>query len=405
MKKFFALLLILALVSCAAFADTADTSVPAEETETVEAAEEDPVIATFEGEPIYRSQLVEYAEILYSNGIIEYETDYDTTLEYIISVYHVVTRKASELGLDVFTEEEEAALWAEAEAEMEACYAEYINYFGGTEDADTEALHEEAVAFYESYGYTVESEFENIRSQEVYNRIANVIDAEPTEEQIMALYNQQGELEKGYFESDIYSYEVYTNQYGYESNYVPEGYRGVIQILIQFDGDAMTAYKEAIAAEGATEEEIAAAKEALLATRADDINDIYTRLEAGEAFETLIGEYNADPGMSGDNLKEGYMVHRDSVMWDPAFTDAAFAENMTEPGCWSEPSIGTYGAYIVYYLRDVPGGIKPISDDTYQQIRDYLVSEKIYSQLVLWSNDYEIVYNGEALAELKAEAE
>ena len=101
-------------------------------------------------------------------------------------------------------------------------------------------------------------------------------------------------------------------------------------------------------------------------------------------------------------LKEGYAVHQDSIMWDPVFTAAAFSEKMQKPGDVSDPVVGSYGIHILYYLRDIPGGIVEMTDEIYAEIESYIVSEKTnmaYSEaLIAWRAETEIVYNEEAIA-------
>ena len=60
-----------------------------------------------------------------------------------------------------------------------------------------------------------------------------------------------------------------------------------------------------------------------------DIDAIYTALEQGESFQNLIAAYGTDPGMKDEaTLAAGYKVHKDSMMYDSAFTEGAFQEKM-----------------------------------------------------------------------------
>ena len=48
-----------------------------------------------------------------------------------------------------------------------------------------------------------------------------------------------------------------------------------------------------------------------------------------EEFAALIKEYGEDPGMTDEaRLQTGYQVHKDSVVYDPAFTAGAFSEKI-----------------------------------------------------------------------------
>ena len=203
---------------------------------------------------------------------------------------------------------------------------------------------------------------------------------------------------------------------------MPEGYRAVTHILLEVDADllqafldAQGAYEEASSAETVDEAAVAAAKEtmdaaraAVIASRQSDIDDIYARLKAGETFESLIAEYGKDPGMQdAGNLAEGYHVHAQSVIYDGAFVEGAFQEGMQQPGDVSEPVVGSFGIHIVYYLKDVPGGLI-MTDEIHDEIAEALVSMQLndaYSKgYDEWKEKVEIVYNQDAIDALKAEA-
>ena len=138
-------------------------------------------------------------------------------------------------------------------------------------------------------------------------------------------------------------------------------------------------------------------------------DDIYARLEKGESFEALIAEYGTDSGMtSEDTLKEGYLVHKDSIIWDPAFIAAAFSDKMNQPGDTSDPAVGNYGVHILHYLKDVPGGFVELSEAIHEEIYTYLVSQRenqiISEALEEWQTGHEIVLNEEIIDSAKTQA-
>lgn len=152
------------------------------------------------------------------------------------------------------------------------------------------------------------------------------------------------------------------------------------------------------------------AREAIFASKKEIIDDIYARLEKGEDFTALIEEYNQDPGMKDkEKLADGYHVHKESLMWDPVFTEAAFSEKMVKPGDVSDPVIGKNGIHILYYLRDVPAGKKEITEAFHEQIATYLETSKknqIFSEAMTeWTTQHEIVYYQEAIYALTNPAE
>ena len=150
--------------------------------------------------------------------------------------------------------------------------------------------------------------------------------------------------------------------------------------------------------EPVTQEQVDAAKAAIIASVQPTIDDINTRMQNGESFENLIMEYGTDPGMLDQaNLTNGYAVHMDSIVWDPAFTNAAFSiENI---GGWSEPSLGSYGIYTAYYLHDIPAGPVELTEDLKNNLQAELLAQKedelFSAKLNEWYEAAEITYSEE----------
>ena len=117
-----------------------------------------------------------------------------------------------------------------------------------------------------------------------------------------------------------------------------------------------------VPAEPVTQEQVDAAAQAIMDSLQPTIDEIMAKFNSGVPFADLIVEYGQDPGMTAEpNKSQGYSVHKDSIMWDPVFTQAAFS--IDEIGKVSEPVLGSYGVHIVYYLRDVPAGAVELTDD------------------------------------------
>ena len=195
--------------------------------------------------------------------------------------------------------------------------------------------------------------------------------------------------------------------------WMPEGYRTVKHILVIPDESVLTPYQEAKSeldtmqseldslneqllaatdddpAEGeeaadpaaletqiaAQEAAIAAAEEALqpladacFADVQDTLDEIQSRLDAGEDFQTLIDEYGEDPGMQSEpTATVGYYVSADSTTWDTAFRDAAML--LSNVGDISEPVLSMSGVHIIRYESDVTPGPVPL-DDVHDQLFD-----------------------------------
>ena len=150
-----------------------------------------------------------------------------------------------------------------------------------------------------------------------------------------------------YIGNDAGMYEMYQNYYGYTFHYIPEGYRGVTHILLKVDQELLDNWtnrsarleesheetestgeseEPAETEEPVTEEMVEAARQAILDSQKETLDTINAKLESGVSFADLIAEYGTDPGMQDENnLKNGYSIHPDSIIYDANFTKAAAA--------------------------------------------------------------------------------
>ena len=101
----------------------------------------------------------------------------------------------------------------------------------------------------------------------------------------------------------------------------------------------------------------------------DTIDAVLARIENGDDFQTLIDEYNEDPGMQSEPAATtGYYVSADTEKWVIAFRDASMAlENI---GDVSEPVPTSYGVHIIRYDSDVPSGAV-----SYEDVRETVEKE------------------------------
>ena len=409
-RKILAVCIALALLCGIALAE----SVPA-----------DAVVLTVGDQQFTAQQLDSMAYMLYSEGVTETYPDYDQAVEYLTR-QAVLEDYLKANGYTQFTAEEEEGFQAAAQTKWEGYLDNYVQYYL-TEDTDEARaeLRKQAEEFFISQGASMEKLIENEQFSAAVERMeADITDGYiPSEEEITDMFQELGALYRNEFEGNVPNYELYTMQYGYESLYVPEGYRAVLHILLDVDKDVLSAYTDAQAKleevqseetvdEAAVAEARAAADaafDAVLASRQEVIDEIYARLDKGEAFEDLIAEYGTDPGMQNEeNLKNGYKVHADSIIYDAAFTAGAFQERMQKPGDWSDPVVGSFGIHILYYLDDVPGGLI-MTDSIHDEIAQVLSSQKLndaYNAVCdEWAAQLTIERNDDLIAQLKAEAQ
>ena len=396
----------------------------AAETETTQ---EDMLLFTVDGVEYTSSQVSDMMQTLYEYGYIASEEDYYSTIEYML--YTVAEqKKLTEMGFDQFTDAETEAFMQEAEEELSVLVDEWVEYYRSGEETEEELteLRASVVDYFASMGYDAAVIAEELKYNAAFDKMVAHLeetnDLSVTKEDVQVYFDEGVELDRQEYENDVAKYEMYTTYYGVESWYIPEGYRGVLQILLEVDetllNDYLTkleSYQASLSGEEsvievteenteeipATEADVKAAYDAAMASCQDTIDEIYRRLDNGEKFVDLIPEYNIDPGMMNEEtLAEGYMAHPESYM-DEAFLEAVFSEKMQKPGDVSDPSLGMYGIYITYYLREIESGAVELTDELYASIESMLHSEKLstlYNSLIAeWVKECEVVYNEENL--------
>lgn len=273
-------------------------------------------------------------------------------------------------GMYIFTQEDETAIQAAVEAAQKALLAEYAVYYA--EQTEDEA---ELKAALEADGYTataLENYYRNAMASERYE--AWLIRDEPPigDEELQATYQQRVSESKSLYAQDVAAFETALAS-GQQAWYRPGGYRAVLQIMMS--------------AQGETDEQ-------RLAAVAERTEAIYTRLEDGEPFESLIAEYGEDSAFANaDFAKTGYQVHAESILWEDAFVAAVFSDELSQPGDVSQPVVFGGNVHILYYLKDVDAGAVELTDALAQALRTELIYERADARM------------SERLEELNAQAE
>ena len=228
-------------------------------------------------------------------------------------------------------------------------------------------------------------------------------------------------------------YEYSTQYMNQSSYYVPEGYRGITHILLEVDEELMNNYKNLTAsleeqeeqataddntetteapaenaeapaetaeatAEPVTQEMVDAARQAILDSVKDKVDEINAKYQAGTPFADLIAEYGTDPGMTVEpNKTNGYAVHKESILYDPVFTEGAMA--LEKVGDISEPVLGTYGVHILHYTRDIPAGAVEMTDEIRSTLSNELQEEleqaAVSAMVADWISQADIQYTEE----------
>lgn len=362
---------------------------------------DDPVLFTFNGTEVHQSEVIRRAAAYGQAQLISSDTAYDEAIEYMIVNQLVPEARAAELGLDQFTDAELAEINAEAADYYEQQLDAYVEGMGANlSDSEKESFREELRAYWNEMGTTIEAAQENHRFNKVKARMLETMNVEISDEEIAQVYEEQVQKDEDFFKDNILAYEYFTEYLQSDVWYVPEGYRGVLQILLYADAALCDAYEDAVSAGEGVEE----AAQAIIASKQSAIDAIYARLDAGEDFVSVMLDYTQDPGMDDERIANGYPVHVKSTVWGKEFAAGAFSEEMQQVGDVSQPIASKYGVHILYYLRDVPSGRIAMDERIRESITAYLTNQKRVDILASWADDYEVSYNQDAIDALMATA-
>ncbi len=366
---------------------------------------------------LYRQKAAELGITVTDERRAEIEAEGKAQWEQVVSYF---TSQVAQLGADA-TDEEKAAARADALSAIEAQYgyteesyiAEYVNSsvqseirasviqaemgdLSATEDeiiaafnekvAQDQDLYEGNAFMYEYYtqymgetSYYIPSGYRGVIhilldvDEELLNNYTDL--SARLEEQQGAADNEDTDEDGETVEEEAAEEEAPEEETpaeeAAEEEAPAEDATGTIADSGEGNGTAQSATDEMVSTEPAepeateepvTQEMVDAARQAILDSVQPTVDEIMTKFQAGTAFVDLVAEYGTDPGMqTPDNLNKGYMVHADSILWDPAFTAAAMS--MEKVGDVSEPTVGSNGVHILYYLRDVPAGAVDMTEE------------------------------------------
>lgn len=303
----------------------------------------------------------------------------------------VILAKAEELGLMDYSEEALAEFEASATEMAEQYNQSYLSYFYPDAEEVTEEMQAEADAYWAANGMSHDDLVKSLKDDAAFNAIYNYVtkDVTITDEDIEAAYQALIEENKASYADD----RTYNSDRtaGVAIAWNPENYRAVKHVLIMFSDEQAQRYSElqsmlsslnaekaaleapAEEAEEAEEVEETAEPRTIeqinsdIAACATEVEALYSQLlptaeeviakfNDGTAFEDLITEYNADPGMkNGISAEIGYAVtETDSSYWEQAFTAGAMA--IANKGEISAPVYGSNGIHIIWYMDDIPAG-------------------------------------------------
>ena len=321
---------------------------------------------------------------------------------------------------DLETVEEEQARLAE-QTPSEATVAEADAPVATITDAQLDEMLTNDLA---TLGYTrdyfVQSQTSVMQEDKLYEYAT--ADVTITDEQVQEEFDAKVAEQKESYDSDP---TLYASSYS-TAYYVPEGYRGVKNLLIKlndedidlmdeleetlstaqttldnandqleelraedtsaYDEEALNTYNEQIAA---LEEQAAAAQETVDQTSAaltEQTNaafeailplaqEVLAKAQAGEDFDTLVATYGQDEGMNSDPAKtEGYYVCEGLEIYEQSFQDAAMA--LEKVGDISAELVKTsYGYHILQYATDIQAGPVELTEEIKTDISEEMLQQ------------------------------
>jgi hypothetical protein len=311
------------------------------------------------------------------------------------------------------------------------------------QQSKAEVSEEEVTAIMEAEGYTVQAFYDEYVVSERNRRAVELFCPEVTitREQVDAYYEERFVApERERYKDDVALFEQEIVATNGESFYIPEGYRYIRQITLDYPKEATLAAKaqekkmtSAVTAVGTAFQKLAVA-----ATQVEDLNELkdlraeYDRLNgiaidrqaawlaklkeksepllkdtfdeieerfaAGIDFKTLIETYSTDK--TDKNLSgNGYLFHPDSQTWPDAFKEAAM--KLEQPGDISEPVYSETGIHILFYAAVAPAGEHVLTEEEREQLNattlQYYQNERLVELCENWKADYEIETHPELL--------
>ncbi|MBQ3477684.1 MAG: peptidylprolyl isomerase [Clostridia bacterium] len=414
-----------------------------------ETQEEDPVVVRV-GNVSYPLSMVQssldsaldVASLLYGTPIEEdRQAGIDAAIEKFVNM-GLIENKLAEAGKNGFTKEEDELLKGAAQSKYEELWQ---ILYQRMKQSSEEVSEEDVTSIMESEGYTVEAIYDEYVVSERNHRAVELFCPEVTisREQVDAYYEERFVApERERYQDHVALFEeeiVATNS---ESFYIPEGYRYIRQITLDYPKEATQGAKaqEKKLTNAMTAVATAFQKLATEATQVEDLNDlrearaaydkaneaaaacreawltklqekaepllretfdaIEERFNAGIDFKSLIEDYSTDK--TAQNLTgNGYLFHPDSQTWPDAFKAAAMA--LENPGDISKPVYSETGIHILYYAGAAPAGDHVLTDEEREQLNatvlQYYQNEKLLELCDTWKPNYDIETHPELLAD------
>ena len=352
----------------------------------------------------------------------------------------IIESRLKEKGKNDFSEDEVELMKSAAQAKYEELWQSLYQRASKSEE---EVSEEDITGWLEGEGYTVEAIYDEYLVSERNHRAIELFcpDVTLTQAQVDAYYEEQFVgPDRERYKDNVERFEAEIVAGNNEAFYIPEGYRYIRQITLDYPksvtasakaqekrlqnamnalasrfqklavaattaegwddlADLRAEYDKANAAvmeaQTAWMEKVKAGAQPLLQATFDAIAEEYA---AGIDFKSLIEKYSSDK--TDQNLsRNGYLFHPDSTTWPDAFKEAAM--KLEQPGDISAPVYSETGVHILYYAGEAPAGEHVLTDDEREQLNasalQYYQNERLMELCARWKDDYEIETHPELL--------
>ena len=352
----------------------------------------------------------------------------------------LIENKLTEAGKNDFTQSEDELLKGAAQNKYEELWQ---ILYQRMKQSNEEVSEEDVTDIMDAQGYTVEAIYDELVTSERNHRAVDLFcpDVTITQEQVDAYYEERFVApERERYQDNVALFEEEIVAANGESFYIPEGYRYIRQITLDYPKEATKAAKGLEKELSSAVQAVATAfqKLSVAATQVEDLNDlkelraeydsaneaamarreawlaklqaeseplleetfrdIEARFAAGIDFKTLIEDYSTDKtekNLSGD----GYLFHPDSTSWPAAFVSAAKA--LAQPGDISKPVYSETAIHILFYAADAPAGEHALTEEERTQLNaatlQYYQNERLLELCDTWKANYDIETHPELL--------
>ena len=324
----------------------------------------DAIAAEFDGGVVTAAEAAgEYATIsAYYQMLGMSEADYaenakQTVLDGLVES-KILEMKAKEAGVYEFSDDQRAELEARVKQEYEDTLRYYMEFRFDDSKSEDE-VRAETEAYLNDSGYSYESMLEEAEKNAWQDRLFNYVtrDMEITDDQLREFYQIQVESAELTYTADFAEYEM-DAEAGRTLVWNPEGVRRIDTIRIPFSDEQSVEYLTLQAALESGDSAKLSALDALYAALEPRAQQALDRLNAGEDFAALAGEY-------GTVSVNGSYVSERSTLCGDDFRSAAMA--LESIGDVSGLVRTDGGLCILRYAGDVvPGAV------AYEDVRDEL---------------------------------